>query len=70
MNIAASPNGNPRLQVRVPRSLYAQLPTDEKERSRLVLKLLEDYYNPVSADAAIANLRVRIEQLEHRLYGV
>ena len=61
---------NPRVTVRVPQNIYDQLPTDERERSRLLLKLLHEHYNPTSAEAKLTDLQVRVEQLEHRIFGV
>ncbi len=58
---------NPRVTVRVPQNIYEQLPTDERERSRLLLRLMEEYYNPKNPESELANLKVRVEALERRL---
>jgi hypothetical protein len=58
---------NPRVTVRVPQNIYDQLPTDERERSRLLLRLMEEYYNPKNPESELANLKVRVEALERKL---
>lgn len=58
---------NPRVTVRVPQNIYDQLPTDERERSQLLKRLLEEYYNPKNPENELANLKVRVEALERRL---
>jgi hypothetical protein len=45
------------------------LPTDERARSQLLLDLLREHYHPTSTDAKLANLQIRIEQLEHRIFS-
>ncbi|NJL54690.1 hypothetical protein HC928_05465 [bacterium] len=58
---------NPRLTVRVPQNLYQQLPTDERERSALLLRLLEAHYNPTKPEDEIAVLKARVDALERKL---
>jgi polyhydroxyalkanoate synthesis regulator phasin len=58
---------NPRLTVRIPEPLEAKLPADSKERSALVLELLERHFDPQTPEDRITRLERRIEQLEARL---
>lgn len=52
--------------MRVLQNIYAQLPTDERERSRLLLRLMEDYYNQKNPESELAKLKVRVKALERR----
>jgi flagellar biosynthesis chaperone FliJ len=58
---------NPRVTVRVPQNLYNQLPTDERERSTLLLQLLNDYYNPPEPAAQLAKMQQQIDALEQAI---
>jgi len=58
---------NPRVTVRVPQNIYDQLPTDDRERSSLLKRLLEEYYNPKNPESELVNLKVRVKVLERRL---
>jgi len=58
---------NPRVTVRVPQEIYDQLPTDERERSQLLKRLLEEYFNPVDAEDRITQLERRVGAMERRL---
>jgi metal-responsive CopG/Arc/MetJ family transcriptional regulator len=57
---------NPRITFRIPEDLYRQLPTDDRERSALIRRLLEDYLNPRNPESELANLKARVERLERQ----
>ena len=57
---------NPRIQFRIPTELFDQLPTDSDERSQLLKRLLEEYYNPKNSESELENLKLRVEALERR----
>jgi hypothetical protein len=40
-----------------------------RKGSRLLLRLMEEYYNPKNPESELANLMVRVEALERRLEG-
>jgi capsule polysaccharide export protein KpsE/RkpR len=58
---------NPRITFRCPEPIYSQLPQNEKERSQLLLNLLESHYNPTKPEDRITMLTARVEALEKRL---
>ena len=58
---------NPRIQFRIPTELFEQLPTDADERSQLLKRLLEEYYNPKKPESELAELKVRVEALEQQI---
>jgi len=58
---------NPRVTVRVPQEIYDQLPTDERERSQLLKRLLEEYFHPVDPEDRITQLERRVGAMERRL---
>lgn len=56
---------NPRVTFRCPPDLYAKLPDDERERSALILALLQRHYEqPQDAEQAIAQLQQKVKVLE------
>ncbi len=58
---------NKRLTVRIPEDIDAKLPADSRERSALVLELLQRHFDPQTPEDRITQLEQRIEQLEARL---
>jgi hypothetical protein len=58
---------NPRITFRCPEHLYSRLPEDERERSQLLLRLLEQHYDPSDLAAQIERHEQRITALEERL---
>ena len=57
---------NPRIQFRIPTELFEQLPTDADERSQLLKRSLEEYYNPKKTESELVELKLRVEALERR----
>ena len=57
---------NPRIQFRIPTELFEQLPSNPDERSQLLKRLLEEYYNPKKPESELAELKLRVEVLERR----
>ena len=46
--------------------ILEQLPSNPDERSQLLKRLLEEYYNPKKPESELANLKLRVEALERR----
>lgn len=51
---------NPRVTFRCPEDIYQQLPADERERSRLLLQLLNEHFNPRTPEDKLAQLEYQI----------
>lgn len=58
---------NPRVTVRFPVELYQQLPTDERERSRLIIEAVQSKLNPPEPEDEVSILKGRVEAIEKRL---
>jgi hypothetical protein len=58
---------NPRITVRVPKTIYEQLPTNADERSAFVLAAIQTKLNPPTPEDELSQLRRRVERLEQRL---
>ena len=43
------------------------LPSNPDERSQLLKRLLEEYYNPKKPESELEELKVRVEALESKL---
>lgn len=55
---------NPRLSVRMPQQLYEQLPADEKERSALIIRLIEGHLKPANPEDRLTQLERKFTTLE------
>ena len=46
--------------------ILEQLPSNPDERSQLLKRLLEEYYNPKNPESELVELKLRVEALERR----
>lgn len=55
---------NPRVSFRCPTDLYAKLPVDERERSKLILELIRKHLESNDPQAQMLKLQQQMMQLQ------
>lgn len=55
---------NPRVSFRCPTDLYAKLPADERERSKLILELIRNHLESNDPQAQMLKLQQQMMQLQ------